>query len=501
MRNLSTIGPNSKPQKAFLEASEYEVLYGGSAYSGKSFALIMDPLRYIDVPNFTGIIFRRTFPELRRYVLPLTQRMYPQFGGTYNVQSKTWTFPAGEGGREPATIELGYMQYPNSWLQYRASYTYQAYDELTGFEEEQWTMMRPWNRTTCPVAPYRRAATNPGDQGHHWVKKYFVDTCQPIPDGPLRWSEEAKIWWQPMAPGPTYFARDEDDPSRVLTRKFIPARVFENVEGMRADPKMLEKLLALPADKRRALLEGDWNVFEGIFFSELREQYHKIRPVRIPPGSQIIGAIDYGNPSVFEIAFMDAEGKVVFFDESYMEDVSPQDRANGIADVLVDRKVGPITILYDTDMAINLKYYAPTEYSALEIFQSVLMQRLSENMPSLEPVSKEPRRQWRRVSNETVKQMIHWTVQPDGKLKGPKLFITDDCPRLWESITSLVHDPYGQSGLDYKQGSRVEDHSYEACKSVVMRLSRPAKETPDSELERYIKTLQVQQRRWEVGAG
>jgi len=495
MSDQLKIGPNSKPQAAFLGASEYEVLFGGAAYGGKTWSLVVDPLRYKDVSGMTGIIFRRTYPELERAVLPLTYKIYPHFGGEYHVQSKTWTFPSG------MTIKLGYMQFSQSWIDYKGgSFTYEAYDELTAFEEEQWTMMRPWNRTECSVAPYRRATSNPGGQGHVWVRKYFVDTCPSVVDGPPRWCEEAKIWWQPMSPGPTYYWRDADDPTRTLTRKFVPARIFDNADGIRADPEYLTKLLALPAAKRAALLEGRWDVFEGAFFNELNENYHKIRPVNPPPGSTFLGAIDYGNPSVFELAYMDYEGNIVFIDESYVVDAPVEDKANAVADVLLDHKLPAITLLYDTDMAINLKHYAPTEYSPLEVFQSILMQRMSENMPDLEPVSKEPRRQWRTTSNETVRNLLHWKILENGKRVGPKLFLTDNCPRLWESITSLVHDPASQNGLDYRQ-ARANDHAYDALKTICMRFERPYKRDTDRTWAKIFSRGATEPVRWEVGVG
>jgi len=57
--------PNSGPQTEFLAAPEREVLYGGSAGGGKSYAMLADPLRFMGHPSFSGLLLRHTTEELR----------------------------------------------------------------------------------------------------------------------------------------------------------------------------------------------------------------------------------------------------------------------------------------------------------------------------------------------------------------------------------------------------------------------------------------------------
>jgi len=58
------IKPQPGPQEAFLSSPADVVLYGGGAGSGKSFALLLDPLRYVGNPGFGAVIFRRTLAEI-----------------------------------------------------------------------------------------------------------------------------------------------------------------------------------------------------------------------------------------------------------------------------------------------------------------------------------------------------------------------------------------------------------------------------------------------------
>ena len=69
--------PNEGPQTEFLAASEREVLYGGSAGGGKSYAMLADPLRYMGHPSFSGLLLRHTTEELRELIFK-SQEIYPK---------------------------------------------------------------------------------------------------------------------------------------------------------------------------------------------------------------------------------------------------------------------------------------------------------------------------------------------------------------------------------------------------------------------------------------
>ena len=58
--------PNEGPQTDFLAAGEREVLYGGSAGGGKSYAMLADPLRYMGHPDFSGLLLRHRTKNQKR---------------------------------------------------------------------------------------------------------------------------------------------------------------------------------------------------------------------------------------------------------------------------------------------------------------------------------------------------------------------------------------------------------------------------------------------------
>jgi hypothetical protein len=88
--------PNEGPQTEFLAAGEREVLYGGSAGGGKSYAMLADPLRYMGHPSFSGLLLRHTTEELRELIFK-SQEMYPKIwpGIKWSERKMQWTAPSG----------------------------------------------------------------------------------------------------------------------------------------------------------------------------------------------------------------------------------------------------------------------------------------------------------------------------------------------------------------------------------------------------------------------
>ena len=88
--------PNEGPQTDFLAAGEREVLYGGSAGGGKSYAMLADPLRYMGHPSFSGLLLRHTTEELRELIFK-SQEMYPKIwkGIKWSERKMQWTAPSG----------------------------------------------------------------------------------------------------------------------------------------------------------------------------------------------------------------------------------------------------------------------------------------------------------------------------------------------------------------------------------------------------------------------
>ena len=88
--------PNEGPQTEFLASPEREVLYGGSAGGGKSYAMLADPLRYMNHPQFSGLLLRHTTEELRELVWK-SRELYPLIykGIKWSERKMQWVAPSG----------------------------------------------------------------------------------------------------------------------------------------------------------------------------------------------------------------------------------------------------------------------------------------------------------------------------------------------------------------------------------------------------------------------
>jgi hypothetical protein len=148
------------------------VLFGGAAGGGKSDALLMAALQYVDWPGYAALILRRTFPDLS---LPdaIMDRAKQWLAGKahWNERDKVFTFPSG------ATLSFGYLEHENDKYRYQgAALQFCAFDELTQFTESAYrylfSRLRRLEGSDIPVR--MRAATNPGGIGHEWVRQRFI---------------------------------------------------------------------------------------------------------------------------------------------------------------------------------------------------------------------------------------------------------------------------------------------------------------------------------------
>jgi predicted phage terminase large subunit-like protein len=169
--------PTTK-QAAFLAVPVREALFGGAAGGGKSQALLMAALQYVEEPGYAAILFRRTFADL---ALPgaIMDRSKDWLGGTaarWHERDKTWTFPSG------ATLSFGYLEHEKDKYRYQGSeLQFCGFDELTQLPESAYRyLFSRLRRLKGSAVPLRmRAASNPGGVGHQWVLQRFLTERRP----------------------------------------------------------------------------------------------------------------------------------------------------------------------------------------------------------------------------------------------------------------------------------------------------------------------------------
>ena len=258
---------NDGPQTEFLAAGERDVLYGGAAGGGKSYAMLVDPLRYAHKKAHRALILRRSMPELRE-LIDKSRELYPKAfpGCKFREVEKLWNFPSG------AKIEFGFLERDADVYRYQGqAYSWIGFDEITHLPTEfGWNYLASRLRTTdSSIETYLRCTANPGGVGAHWVKKRYIE---------------------PEEHNKSFIGKDG------LTRKFIPAKLDDN-PYLAQDGRYEEMLKALPPIQRRQLLEGNWDVAEGAAFVEFDPTVHVIEPFTLPIVWERLKGIDYGYSS------------------------------------------------------------------------------------------------------------------------------------------------------------------------------------------------------------
>jgi len=443
--------PNSGPQTDFLAAPEQEVLYGGAAGGGKSYAMLADPMRYFNSPSCNAILFRKTNDELRE-LKQKSRLIYPRAfpGAKWKEQTSSWVFPSG------AQLWMTYLDRDEDVERYQGqAFTWIGFDELGHWASPYtWNYMRSRLRSTDSNIPLsQRATANPGGVGGTWIKKMFID--------PAPWGE-------------AFYATDTDTgnilryppdhpihPNAPLfQRRFIPAKLSDN-PYLYADGRYEASLLSLPEAQRRQLLEGDWNMVEGAAFSEFKQSVHVIEPFTIPSSWKRFRSCDYGyssNAAVLWFAIDPVYETLILYRELY-----------------VTRKTGAQL----ADMILELEAGEHMQYGVMD--SSVWHQR-GQTGPSIaeEMIARGCR--WRPSdrgagSRTNGKNRLHellrvrdvGTNDYNEIINEPGIKIFNTCRQLITDLPMLPSHPDGKEDIDDRY---LSDHTYDALRYGIMTRPR-----------------------------
>ena len=265
MAEIISVRPHAGPQERALASSADVVIYGGARGGGKTWALLMEPVRHHQNAQFSAVIFRRTSPQITNPggLWDEATKLYPLVGARPRTGSMEWIFPSG------MRVKFSHMEYEQdtlSWL--GAQVPFIGFDQVETFLESQFWFMFSSNRSLCGVRPYIRA------------------TCNPVPeDDPVGgWLHRLIQWWIDKETGLPIYARggqvrwfvrinDElhwgDDPIALVAKypetlplslTFIPAKLDDNPTLVQGNPGYRANLMALPLIERERHLGGNWNV-------------------------------------------------------------------------------------------------------------------------------------------------------------------------------------------------------------------------------------------------
>lgn len=279
--NIATInlGPQLGPQSQFLASLADIAIYGGAAGGGKTYSLLLDPLRHYNNSRFNGVIFRRETPQITNPggLWDEAVNLYAPIPAKLNLTALTCEFPSG------MKMKFAHLEQEKTIYNWQGSQIpYIGFDELTHFTEKQFFYMLSRNRSTSGAAPRIRATTNPDPDS--FVRKlidWWIDSeGYPIPErsGKLRYftRENDEIIWH-----------DTKVSEFAKSITFIGAKLDDNQILVRRDPSYKANLMALSYVDRMRLLNGNWNIrpdaglyFKRHYFSVIGALPTKTRTVR-----------------------------------------------------------------------------------------------------------------------------------------------------------------------------------------------------------------------------
>ena len=426
--------PNKGPQVDFLAAPEKEVLYGGAAGGGKSFAMLVDLLRYASNGNHRALLLRRTLAELTELV-DQSRKLYPKAfpGAVFRESKNTWSFPSG------ATALFSYVDKDNDVTRYQGqSFTWIGVDELGQYPTPYvWNYLRSRLRTTDPeIQTYMRASANPGGVGGWWLKKMFVDPT--IPNEPF-WATDIDSG-NILRYGPNH-PEHADEP--LYQRRFIPARLTDNPFLMESG-EYEAMLLSLPEVERRRLLEGDWDVADGAAFSEFDRSVHVVEPFEVPYNWPRLRAADYGysSPSCVLWGAVDWDGNIFIYRELYDKGYTGETLARIINALEENDPLMQISVL---DGACWSKHGTGPSIAESMIRNGV---------------------RWIPADKNRIpgKIELHRRLAIDERTDEPKLKIFSTCTNLIRTLPTIPLSKTNSEDVDTKS----DDHAYDALRYMCM---------------------------------
>ena len=409
--------PSERQREFFLSRARHTA-YGGARGGGKSWAMrrkfILLALRY---HGLNLLLLRRTLPELREnHLIPMQRELYGF--AVYNSAERVFRFPNG------SRIKLGYCDTMQDVYQYQGQeYAVIGLEEATHFTEEQMRFLTTCNRTTRKdFSPRMYYTCNPGNVGHAWVKRLFIDRL---------------------------YAENEN-PNDYL---FIPARIYDNKVLLDADPNYIRQLEALPEELRRAHLDGDWDVHAGQYFREFSRDRHVIEPFEIPSWWRRFRSMDWGynDPCCVLWHAVDGENRVYTYRELYVRET----RAGEVAAMVLELSRGE-SISYTVASPDMWQKRGAVLSGAGGFEGETLAELFTSSGLSLTPADNSRVPGWNRVRDFLA-------AAPDGR---PNWLCFSDCRNLIRQLPALQFDQHNRE--DAADG---DDHAPEALRYALM--SRP----------------------------
>lgn len=441
----------TKQKHADKESLKYKYfLYGGAMGGGKSYwlrwKLVKVLIRWAK-EGHTDVevgLFCEDYPTLKDRQISKIAKEFPSWLGTFHADHK-----------EHGKCYILSPEYGSGIIKFRnlddpskyqsAEFAAIAVDEITKNQFETFEDLRNRLRWTGIEDVHFYAGTNPGGIGHAWVKKYFIDKDYP------------------------------DEETEADQFGYVQALAQDNPHLAQTYIAQLE---SLSPEKRRAFLEGDWDIFKGQFFTEWRKNLHVVKPFVIPDEWKLILWLDYGyaKPSAVQWVAISPDKQKYIYREIYSAGFTYKELMEEIISMTPDNE---LLRLYEmvADPAIwQKKGENDTGLSGYQIMTGVWKNQMKEkninrptemgHFPSQILIKRGNNS--RIIGWDRMRQALKSYLGVDGEPTA-ELQVFETCKNYITTIPSLIYDKHVAEDLD----SDGEDHHADATRYGLMDNPQP----------------------------
>lgn len=445
---------NPKQLEAERSVDKYKyTLYGGAMGGGKSYFLRWIAVKLLAMyynqiqrPGIRVGLFCEDYPSLKDRHISKINFEFPSWLGDMRKGDNEFHLKPQYGGGVIAFRNL------DDASKYASSeFAAILVDELTKNTKEKFNFLRTRMRWPGISNTKFVAGTNPGSIGHVWVKDIWMD------------------------------GKFENNEKEADQFNYVKATAYDNNANL--DETYFNQLEGLPEKLRQAFLMGNWDLFEGQFFSEFNRDVHVIEPFKIPDSWRRFGGYDHGRakPACFKWYAIDNDGNIWVYRELYVnrEDGSPRWEADQIAQEAfrITTEAGEHLEYVVADSAI----FAKTGFgeTIAEIFQKNGVGK------AVGEVSWENNGQFYKYNAGSIPLLIPshkdrvagWTIMHQhlyhSEEQEPKMRYFSTCPDSIRTIPGLVHSSTRPEDLD----TDGEDHAADVDRYFLQTV-REKKATP-----------------------
>jgi len=446
-------GPQRGPQADLLSCPANEVMYGGARGGGKTHGVCLDWYAHQEKngAHASGIIFRRTYPELEN-VIETSREIFAPLGANYVTNE--WRFPNG------SNLKLRHLDKDKDADKYQGhQYTFAGFDEAGNWPNPgPIDKLRACLRNTYGIKPRMVLTSNPGGPGHNWLKRRFVDPAAPLS---IQYIEQLDADGEPIDP---------------WTRVFIPSRVEDNKILTKSQPGYVAQIRdSGPKWLVDAWLKGNWNIVAGGAIDDLWEPdedgtpKHVVRPFAIPAGWRIDRSYDWGSSSPFSViwwaeadgeTFTDGDGYEAWVPKGTVFAIAEWYGANDKAEGLLMTDAEVAKGILQRELLLGFKGRVKPGPADNQIFSVIggycIADEMSANGVHWEHSNKGSgsRINGLQILRDRLSASLSFPMEKPG------LFIFDTCVSWISHVPMVQRDPMNIEDVDTK----CEDHEYDASR-------------------------------------